>query len=76
MELRDYAVFSLYFTGENVRLVMPKLPASFTGTGDLFSASLLAWSDLELKVFTSSLLVQVQWNPLSGHPHPSITDAC
>ena len=40
----------LFTTGEKVRMVMPKLPASFTGTGDLFSASLLSWSDLELKV--------------------------
>ncbi|XP_064405069.1 pyridoxal kinase-like [Halichondria panicea] len=31
-------------TGECARVEMPKIPAHFTGTGDLFSALLLAWS--------------------------------
>ena len=30
---------------------MPKIPAHFTGTGDLFSALLLAWSHEPLQVY-------------------------
>jgi len=33
--------------GETARVEMPKIPARFTGTGDLFTALLLAWSDQE-----------------------------
>ena len=29
---------------------MPKIPAHFTGTGDLFSALLLAWGNERLQV--------------------------
>ena len=28
----------------SIRMEIPKIPASFTGTGDLFAALLLAWS--------------------------------
>ena len=31
-------------SGETARVEMPEIPLQFTGTGDLFSALLLAWS--------------------------------
>ena len=34
-------------SGETARVEMPKIPAQFTGTGDLFTALLLAWSGQE-----------------------------
>lgn len=36
-------------TGEVARIVMPKMEGHFVGTGDLFSALLLAWSHLDLQ---------------------------
>ena len=38
------------YTGEVARIVMPKMEGHFVGTGDLFSALLLAWSHLDLQV--------------------------
>ena len=37
----------LYCPGEIARVEMPKIPAQFTGAGDLFTALLLVWSDQE-----------------------------
>ena len=37
-------------TGERARVEMPKIPAQFTGTGDLFAALLLAWGQETLQV--------------------------
>ena len=34
----------LALPGESSRVEFPKIPARFTGTGDLFAALLLAWS--------------------------------
>ena len=31
-------------SGETARVEMPEIPLKFSGTGDLFSALLLAWS--------------------------------
>ena len=42
--MKDRDLF--YFTGEGKKRVIieiPKLPATFTGTGDLFAALILAW---------------------------------
>jgi pyridoxine kinase len=36
--------------GDSVRVQFPKLPGHFTGTGDLFTALLLAWSEEGLQV--------------------------
>ena len=38
------------FKGDSVRVQFPKLPGHFTGTGDLFTALLLAWSEEGLQV--------------------------
>ena len=37
-------------TGERARVEMAKIPAQFTGTGDLFAALLLAWGQETLQV--------------------------
>lgn len=38
------------YLGEKARIEIPKIPAHFTGTGDLFSALLLAWGHEGLQV--------------------------
>ena len=47
-------------TGDSVRLQFPKLPGQFTGTGDLFTALLLAWMHQGLQVGPAP----------SAQPHP------
>ena len=42
----------IIIVGEKVRLTYPKIPAPFTGTGDLFTALLLGWSEYGLQVKT------------------------
>lgn len=39
-----------FVSGELARVEMPKLPARFTGTGDLFAALILAWGHEPLQV--------------------------
>ncbi len=42
--------FAFLLTGEKARVEIPKIPAHFTGTGDLFTALLLAWGHEGLQV--------------------------
>ncbi len=46
-----YTHFKL-FVGESARVEMPKIPALFTGTGDMFCAMLLAWGHESLQVIS------------------------
>ena len=49
-------LFVCFFVGEMARVEVPKIPARFTGTGDLFTALLLAWRQEGLQVSKLSLL--------------------
>ncbi len=42
--------YNCVITGEYARVEMPRIPALFTGTGDMFCALLLAWSCEPLQV--------------------------
>lgn len=46
-------------SGESARVVMPKIPARFTGTGDLFTALLLAWGHEGLQVNTHNQIIHL-----------------
>ena len=54
----------IIFVGEKVRLTYPKIPAPFTGTGDLFTALLLGWSEygLQVKTYTHDD-DELHWSP-------------
>ena len=41
---------SYFCAGESARVEMPKFAATFTGTGDLFAALILAWGHEPLQV--------------------------
>lgn len=49
----------IIIVGEKVRLTYPKIPAPFTGTGDLFTALLLGWSEhgLQVKIHTHTMMM-------------------
>lgn len=46
----SYVLSDCFIIGETARVEIPKIPAHFTGTGDLFTALLLAWGDEGLQV--------------------------
>jgi pyridoxine kinase len=63
--------------GEVARIEMPKIEGHFVGTGDLFSALLLAWSHLDLQTscertvgtMQAVLLRTLQYSKASSKPH-------
>lgn len=69
----------LLYIGEMARVEIPKIPAHFTGTGDLFSALLLAWGHEGLQVctWTQSKGMAMDDVYVKPHPHPETTiDQC
>ena len=57
----------IIIVGEKVRLTYPKIPAPFTGTGDLFTALLLGWSGYGLQVKIHTYIHddddELHWSP-------------